>query len=251
MNPYITFSLVALIVLFASFVRGTAGFGLAMTAMPLLNLFMSYTDTVILAVYLNLMFSVVHLVRSRGSISKINLYLTLFFGVIGVTAGVLLLKSVDQNLLKTIAGIIIILFGFSILFGLEIKVKNKSLAFSTAALAGGILAGSASVGGPAAAIILGGTDMKQDKFRYAMSVFFLVTYLYSALMYGFTDLVDLDNVKMILFAIPFMATGLVVGDKIAEKINRKLFRTLVLILLIITGSIITFQGLNTILSYHL
>lgn len=247
MDPFLSYALLALIILFASFVRGAAGFGLAMTAMPLLNLFMPYLDTVILAVYLNLMFSVVHLIRSRGSITRQNLILTLIFGIIGVTIGVIILKGVDQNLLKTIAGIIIILFGFSILAGLQLRVKNKSIAFSSAALAGGILAGSASIGGPAAAIILGGTDMKQEKFRYAMSVFFLVTYLYSAIMYGATGLLSGNNIKMVLFSLPFMAVGLIAGDKIAGKLNRKVFQRMVLILLIITGSIITYQGLMVIL----
>lgn len=249
MSPLIIFSLTAIIVLFASFVRGSAGFGLAMTAMPLLNLFMPYSDTVILAVYLNLMFSVVHLIRSKGSITTLNLVLTLVFGILGVSLGVLMLKNIDQNLLKTMAGIIIILFGFSILFGFEIRVRNKSFAFSFAALTGGILAGSASVGGPAAAIILGGTDMKQDKFRYAMSVFFLVSYMYSAIMYGFTDLVNKENIIMIVYSLPFMAVGLVTGDKIASRINRKVFRRMVLVLLIISGSIITVQGLRIILQY--
>lgn len=247
MDPLATYALMALIILFASFVRGAAGFGLAMTAMPLLNLFMPYLDTVILAVYLNLMFSVIHLIRSRGSISMQNLILTLIFGIIGVTIGVIILKGVNHSLLKTIAGIIIILFGFSILSGFQLRVKNKSFAFSTAALAGGILAGSASVGGPAAAIILGGTGLKQDKFRYAMSVFFLVTYLYSAVMYGATGLLGLNNIKMILFTLPFMAVGLIAGDKIAGNLNRKVFRRMILILLIITGSIITYQGLMAIL----
>lgn len=247
MDPIITYALLAIIILFASFVRGAAGFGLAMTAMPLLNLFMNYLDTVILAVFLNLMFSVVHLIRSRGTIGKLNLILTLVFGIIGVTTGVIILKGVDQNLLKTIAGIIIIMFGFSILFGLEIRIKNKSFAFSAAALTGGILAGCASIGGPAAAIILGGTNMKQEKFRYAMSVFFLVTYLYSAIMYGATKLVSLNNIKMILFSLPFMAAGLVFGDKIAGKLNKNVFRRMVLVLLIITGSIITYQGFRAII----
>ena len=247
MDPIVSYALLALIILFASFVRGAAGFGLAMTAMPLLNLFMPYLDTVILAVYLNLMFSVVHLIRSRGSITRLNLILTIIFGVLGVTIGVIILKSVDQNLLETIAGLIIIIFGFTLLSGLEVRLRNKSLAFSTAALAGGILAGSASIGGPAAAIILGGTDMKQDKFRYAMSVFFLVTYLYSAIMYGATGLVSEGNIKMILFSLPFMAGGLIAGDMVAGKLNRKIFRRMVLILLIITGSIITCQGFRAIL----
>jgi len=247
MDPVITYALLAIIILFASFVRGTAGFGLAMTAMPLLNLFLSYIDTVILAVYLNLIFSIVHLIRSRGSIEKQNLLLTILFGIIGVTIGVIILKNIDHNLLKTIAGIIIIMFGFSILLGFKIRIKNKSFAFSTAALTGGILAGSASVGGPAAAIILGGTNMRQDRFRYAMSVFFLITYLYSAIMYGATGLISLNNIKMIIFSLPFMAAGLVIGDKVAGKLNRKIFKIMVLVLLIITGSIITIQGLKTIL----
>jgi uncharacterized membrane protein YfcA len=247
MDPIVSYAMLAFIILFASFVRGASGFGLAMTAMPLLNLFMPYLDTVILAVYLNLMFSVFHLIRSRGSITIRNLILTIIFGVLGVTIGVIILKSVDQNLLKTIAGLIIIIFGFTLLSGFEVRLKNKSLAFSTAALTGGILAGSASIGGPAAAIILGGTDMKQDKFRYAMSVFFLITYLYSAIMYGATGLISIDNIKMILFSVPFMAAGLISGDKIAYKLNSKVFHRMVLTLLIITGSIITYQGIRAIL----
>ena len=247
MDAIITFSLVAIIVLFASFVRGATGFGLAMTAMPLLNLFMPYLDTVILAVYINLVFSLVHLIRSKGSITSQNLILTLVFSIIGVTIGVLLLKSVNQNIMKTIAGIIVILFSISLLAGIEIKLKNKSVAFSSASLLGGVLAGSASIGGPVAAVILGGSGLKQNKFRYAMSVFFLVSYLYSAILYGATKMVSVINIKLILFSIPFMAIGLLIGDKCATRLDSKVFRTIILYILILSGFLISYQGLKNII----
>lgn len=246
MDSFLTFTLVALIVLFASFVRGATGFGLAMTAMPLLNLFMPYLDTVILAVYLNLVFSLVHLIRSKGSISRQNLILTLIFSILGVTIGVLLLKSVNQNIMKTIAGIIVIFFSISLLAGIEIKLKKKSFAFSTASFFGGILAGSASIGGPVAAVILGGSGLNQNKFRYAMSVFFLVSYLYSAILYGATKMVLLNNIKLILFSIPFMAIGLLIGDKLAGRLDSKAFKNIILYVLILSGLLISYQGLKNI-----
>ena len=105
MDTLITYGLIALIVCLASFVRGTAGFGLAMTSLPFLTLFLSYQDTIVLLVFLNFLFSIFHLTRSKGTISKNNFLLTLIFGVIGVTIGVALLKELNQNLLKAIAGI--------------------------------------------------------------------------------------------------------------------------------------------------
>ena len=243
MDSILQITLMMLIVFLASMVRGSTGFGLAMVSMPLLTLFLPYKEVVVLVVILNFAFSVFHIIRSHGTLETKHLILIVIFSISGVSIGILLLNNLESLLLKIFAGIIIILFGLAMLSGYKLKFRNLSGAFTLASISGGILAGAASIGGPAAAIILGGTNMKPERFRYAMSVFFLVSYSYSSIMHGVTGNIDRSIIIRLLITIPVMFAGLIIGDKLANKLNTKVLQIIVLCMLIVAGATITIQGL--------
>ena len=68
------------VIIMSSIIRGLTGFGLAMISMPLVSFFLPYRETVVLVVVINLAFSIVHLLRSRGLIkSKYFILIFIFF----------------------------------------------------------------------------------------------------------------------------------------------------------------------------
>ena len=128
------------------------------------------------------------------------------------------------------------------------QIKNMKLAFSFASFSGGILAGSASIGGPAAVMILGGSKLAPSSFRYAMSVFFLVTYSYATMMHGAGGNIGKEELILFSMMIPFMVAGLFIGEKIIARVDKVKFRKVVLLILIVAGSVISYQSIKVLIS---
>ena len=122
------------------------------------------------------------------------------------------------------------------------------MAYSLASLTGGILAGSASIGGPVAALMLGGTELKHSEFRYSMSVFFLVSYSYSTILFSATGSLNSDNLPLVILCIPAMIIGLFIGERLIKILNGRRIRIIVLGLLLIAGTITTWEGLAGLLA---
>lgn len=239
---------VFLIIFFASIVRGLSGFGLAMIALPLLSLILPYRQTVVLLVAVNLSFSIVHLIKSKGLIKSGYFVIIIVFSSLGVTAGVLLLNRINNEILRACAGLVILIFAILMISGYRLRFTRPGMAYSLASLIGGILAGSASIGGPVAALMLGGTKLKHDEFRYSMSVFFLVSYTYSTALYSVTGSIDPEQLLLIVFCIPSMIAGFLLGERLTKIINERKIRTIVLLLLVLAGILTTWKGLAALLA---
>ena len=76
-----------------------------------------------------------------------------------------------------------------------------------------------------------------------MSLFFLVTYLFSATAYGLTGMINRRILLLAVLSLPFMIIGLATGSRFAKKIPEKIFKKMVLVMILIMGTIIVLEGL--------
>ena len=238
---------ISLTILAASAVRGITGFGLAMTALPFISMLLSYRDSVVLLVLINLSFSILHLFRDKGSLGIKYLLILIVFAIAGVTSGVALLGLLNQEILRISAGSTIMLLAIVLLTGINIKKIRQEFAFPLATFTGGLLAGSISIGGPTTALILGSTGMKPSVFRYTMSVFFLVSYSYTSILFGISGYIETDNLLLWLICVPAMFLGFVLGRKLIKYLDGSWFRKIVLSVILIAGATIVYKGLTSIL----
>jgi len=232
-----------IIILFSSIIRGVTGFGLAITSLPFLLMILPLKEVVVLIAFVNLAFSIVHLTRERGSIRRRDFLLMTIFSMIGVALGVLILRVSDEEVLKIICGILIVLYGILVFNGISFRFRQSAASYTLSGLIGGVLAGSIAIGGLPAALILSSSGLSKDKFRYSMSIFFLVTYLFSASAYGLTGMINLNLLLLVAISLPFMFIGLTAGSKLAKRIPEKKFGRLVLLLIIIMGIVIVVETL--------
>jgi len=231
-----------IIIMFSSFIRGTTGFGLALTALPLLSMILQVRDAVVLVAIVNLTFSIVHIFRERSSFRVIDVVIIGCFSLAGVFIGFVLLKSINEDTLRLFTGSVIILSGIAMIKGLKIRIKSISSAYGTASFLGGILAGSITIGGPVVAIILTGTGIPRDKFRSIMSLFFLFSFSFSVTFYLAGNLVDKVTSLHALASLPFLVSGLLLGEFMSKRINPKTFRLIVLYLLLVMGTIMILKS---------
>jgi len=231
-----------IIIMFSSFIRGTTGFGLALTALPLLSMILQVRDAVVLVAIVNLTFSIVHIFRERSSFRVIDVVIIGCFSLAGVFIGFVLLKSINEDALRLFTGSVIILSGIAMIKGLKIRIKSISSAYGTASFLGGILAGSITIGGPVVAIILTGTGIPRDKFRSIMSLFFLFSFSFSVTFYLAGHLIDKVTSLHALASLPFLVSGLLLGEFMSKRINPKTFRLIVLYLLLVMGTIMILKS---------
>jgi len=231
-----------LIILFSSFIRGTTGFGLALTAFPLLSLFLPVRDAVVLVAIVNLIFSIVHILRERTRLMIRDVIIIGSFSLAGVFIGFLLLRNINENVLRISTGAVIILCGIAMIKGMTVRISNNSVAYGVASLLGGILAGSITIGGPIVAIILTGASVPRDRFRNTMSIFFLFSFSFSVTFYIAGNMVDSLTSLHALVSLPFLVTGLLLGEMVARRINPATFRRIVLYLLLLMGTIIILKS---------
>ncbi len=231
-----------LIIFLSSTIRGTTGFGLALTSVPLLSLLLPMKDAVVFVALVNLLFSVVHLVSEKGKIPLKDIILISLFSIAGVVVGVQFLKLVEGDVLKIICGSIIVIYAILILTGLEIRIGKKEVAYSLTGLVGGILTGSIGIGGPFAAMILSSARLNESRFRYSMSIYFLVSYLSSVSAFTASGMITGRILLLLAVGIPFMIGGYMLGGKIAGHISQKLFNRIILLLIFVMGLIIIIES---------
>ena len=232
------------IIFFASIIRGVTGFGLALFALPLMTLYMPVKEVIITLAIVNFIFSITHILRERNHLEKKEVFLISIFSLPGVLAGFILHKSFPEQWLVIFAGIVIISFGIAMLRGFSLKMKNTNYAISIASLIGGILAGSITIGGPIVALALAGTTIPKNRFRHAMSIFFLFSYGFAVILYLSSGMLNQSIIIIAGSSMPLLIAGLVVGVRISKGINQKSFRQLILFLLLVMGVLMIIRSFN-------
>jgi uncharacterized membrane protein YfcA len=112
------------IISLAYLVRGIAGFGSGLIAIPQLALIMPLTITVPLIVFLDYIASASHGIKHREAIQWKEIVSLLPFAIVGVLTALFVFKSVDMELLKMGLGIFILLFAAYSLFSFSGKTRN-------------------------------------------------------------------------------------------------------------------------------
>lgn len=243
MTLFISLLLSGFIILFSSFIRGTTGFGLALTAFPLLSLFLPAKEVVVIVAMVNLLFSIAHIFREKSNINIRTIATIGFFSLLGVFIGFMLLRNVNEKMVRIFTGSVILLSGIAFMKGLSIKIPKISTAYGVASFFGGILAGSITIGGPVVALILAGANVPRERFRSSMSLFFLFSFTFAVTFYWIDNMINREILIHTAAVIPFLIAGLLLGEYFSRHINQKIFRLIVLYLLLIMGSLMIIRSL--------
>src|SRR4051812_29027743 len=132
----------------AGFVRGFSGFGAALILAPGFTLVMPAQDAVVLTVLLNFT-TITQLLRpALARVQWRELGPMGLAGVIGVPLGGVLLLVVDDAMLRRAIGAIVLSFSIAMLAGWRYRCGQSLGKTPVVGLLGGVLTGSAGVGGP-------------------------------------------------------------------------------------------------------
>ncbi len=227
------------VIALAYFVRGVAGFGSGLIAVPLLLIVRVPLNVVVpIVVLLDYIASASQGLKNRQAIAWRDIWPTLPFMLLGVAAALLVFKTVDLHLLTRLLAVFLILFA---LYQLFVKAPHRSESRLWAVPAGGFggLIGTLfGTGGPFYVAYLQLRGLEKTAFRATFATLFLIDGGNRLAGYVLSGLFDLDALKLAAVFLPVMAVSLYAGGHVHVKIGQDAFKRAISFLLIASGVVL-------------
>lgn len=225
----------ALILIVAFFVRGIAGFGSGLIAIPLLAQMLPLTVVVPLVGLLDYLASSSHGIKHRQSISWGDLLPLLPFTIAGVLTALYLFHTLDADLLRKALGGFIVLYAFYTLLSSGPGFRGSRLWAIPAGGLGGLIGTLFGTGGPFYVIYMRLRHLDKTAFRATIATVFLIDGSSRIVGYFATGLYTGDTMYLLAAALPIMVIGMYIGGHVHTTISQRTFQRAIGLLLIGSG----------------
>ena len=241
-DPVIFQSLLLFGAFFAGLVQGATGFGSGIV----LNAFWLHILEPSAAISLNivscLFVSALPIYKLRKTLDFSKLKSFVFFGVIGIPTGLLILTMTDPSIFKTTVGLILVIFSIWKFKSKDILINFKSnpTLDKFIGFISGILGGFAALGGILPTIWVNLQRLPKNTQRGTYEPFIFITSIAAVISFYFAGFLTLDIFYNFLKAFPALMLGSWIGIKIYALINEALFRQVILGLIFLAGLVLLF-----------
>ena len=229
-DPVIFQSILLFGAFFAGIVQGATGFGSGIV----LNAFWLHILEPSAAISLNivscLFVSALPIYKLRKTLDFSKLKSFVFFGVIGIPTGLLILTMTDPSIFKTTVGFILVIFSIWKFKSKDILINFKSnpTLDKLIGFISGILGGFAALGGILPTIWVNLQRLPKNTQRGTYEPFIFITSIAAVISFYFAGFLTLDIFYNFLKAFPALMLGSWIGIKIYALINEALFRQVIL-----------------------
>lgn len=236
-SPELTpFLLVAVVCFAGALVQSIMGFGVALICMPfLINLLSPVSAAALVALFL-LPMQVIIMWRYRHSLDIRPFWRVLVGIVVGTPLGVLLLERLDERIILSALGVLLIVYAAYSLTRPRIRAIHHPAWAIGCGLVAGVLGGAYNTGGPPVVIYGSSMGWDSDQFRANLQALFLINsslVIVAHIVAGHIDTVVLEN---LLVAIPASLLAVGVGFTLSRFVKEAVFRKAVLVLLAVIGA---------------
>lgn len=225
----------AAILTLAFFVRGIAGFGSGLIAIPLLALLLPLPLVVPVMALLDYAAALVHGVHHRERIRWHDLLPLLPFTLAGSLTALYLLHRTDTGVLNIALGVFVLLYALYSLSGLAPRRRHSRRWAAPLGAAGGLISTLFGTGGPLYVIYLHLRQLDKGAFRATVAAVFLIDGGIRIAGYALTGLVDGDALLLTLAAMPIMLGAMYLGGRVHTGISQRAFARLISMLLLASG----------------
>lgn len=228
-------------------VRGSAGFG-GLNA-PLLLIVMPAKVIVPALVLLGVLSSAAIVARDHRWIQWQYVVRTLPYGLVGVVFGVLAFERLDAREIEKGLGLFILAYG---LYS-QWRVSRPSGSLRPSRIPPGLLAGVmgliaglvstmfGALAGVFVAVYFDILDMPKREFRATMAATLVLLGIARAIGYIAVDAITTDVMIAFAAALPLMAIGVVLGNRLHAHLNQAGFSRLVSVLFVLIGGFLLFR----------
>jgi uncharacterized membrane protein YfcA len=227
--------LVSLVIFLAVFVQSSIGFGFALISMPLLVGILGIQVSAPLVAFLAFAAEIFILIRYRKGLNLRVVSQLTIAALIAIPLGVLALRRIDERIVTTLLGIILVGYALYALFSPRLpQLASRAWAYGFG-FAAGMLGGAYNTPGPPVIIFGNCRGWPPAEFKGNLQGFFMVNSFAVVAVHLFSGNYTLDVWQNVLWAVPGLIVGLITGFGLSKRMNADLFRKIVLVLLIILG----------------
>jgi len=211
--------------------------------MPLLAMFLDIKFVIPLVAIFNVLNSMVLFLKLRGDIEYKDVLALLIFTLFGIPFGIYLLRRCDENVIKTILGLILIIYSlYSLSFNIQgLKLSKRTWAYPIGFL-GGCLGGAFNTSGPPVIVYMSLKPWSKDRIKGTLQGYFLASSLMIVLFHAFSGITTFAVVKTFLLFSPFLIGGVLTGCRLYDYIDTALYRKIVFVLLAILGVVLVISS---------
>ncbi|MGH7317246.1 MAG: sulfite exporter TauE/SafE family protein [Candidatus Rokuibacteriota bacterium] len=223
-----------LVVLLAYWVRGMAGFGSGLIAVPLLTLMWPVTVVVPIVVALDYLGSASQGIKNVSQVAWHEQLVLIPFMVIGVGVGLWLLHAVSTALLARILGGFVIAYAIYQMLPLP-DLRGSRAAATYCGFLGGLVGTLFGTGGPFYVVYLNLRGLDRSVFRATFAMNFLIDGGVRLAAFVATGLFHRQILGYLLAAVPIAGAGLYVGGRIQTGLSQRAFLIVIRVLLLASG----------------
>lgn len=216
-------------------VQGLTGFGVVLVALPLMGFFIDVKTAIPLILLLGLVINCTLLSQLLKHFDYKKWILLFLFSLPGIPLGIYVLKYVDSRHIEFLIGFVVIVTPvFSMLSTSSSRELNKLWA-GIAGFFSGFLGGSIGATGPPIIIYAALQPWSKEEIKTTMVSYFILTGLGILMFYLFNDLITKKILISFGYCVLPLVSGVLCGVFIFNRINDKLYKHVINILLIFLG----------------
>ncbi|WP_447887335.1 sulfite exporter TauE/SafE family protein [Serratia fonticola] len=221
-----------------TFVGICAGFGGGLTTMPLITLLLPVKMAAPMSVIVGTATALYATWLSRKETDWKSAAVLIAFSLLGIPVGLYALSYLPDHIMKVGLGIFLIIYSFYSLFIPRLPVYDKRWIAAPMGAVAGALGAAFSTNGPPVVIYGMLRNLGPAAFRGTLNAFFTANNI--AIIGGLVTggILTLSTFKLVIFCIPTMILGSIVGQYVHKRIPVSVFRIMVFILLIASGAML-------------
>lgn len=226
---------------FAAFVQSLGGFGFALLAVPLAAVAIDLT-TAVVAISIASIFNVVMLtLRTWRDIDRAVAVRFNVAALFGMPFGLVVLATVDQQRLKVLLGVFIIVATLALMRGAG-AVTARTWIDYVAGWISGVLAASTGTNGPPLVIAAQMRRLPPHVFRATLTFTFVISGPLSLVFFAFGGYFSWTAGWLALGAVPMIIGGQRLGLAMQSRVDGKRFEWFVYVLLFVSGASVAIAG---------
>ena len=230
--------MVAAIFALGGTIQGTLGFGLPLTTMSLLSIFIDVPTAVALNTLPILAANLFQATRGGRMLNTMRRFWPLLIALaIGTWLGAMLISVLDPRWLLGILGAIVLLFCAINHFHptLQLPRGTERPLGCVIGLISGVMGGVSTVHGPPLIMYVVSLRLEKEEFVAALGSFFLMGSILIAVAYVEQGVLNGEIAPWSLLCAPPALAGMWLGRQLSSRIDRDRFRKIVLFALLVLG----------------
>lgn len=224
-----------MLALLAEVLGTVGGFGSSMLFVPIASYFLDFHSVLGITALFHLSSNVSKIMLFRKGFDRKLIVRMGIPAVVFVIAGAFISRYVDSNILQmTLAAFLIIMSGVFLVFK-QLRVQPNATNSVVGGMLSGFVAGLLGTGGAIRGIVLSAYGLGTEVFIATSAIIDLGIDLSRSVVYTANGFVHTHDLYLIPMLLVVSLIGTYVGKQILKRISEDRFRTIVLVLILLTG----------------